>query len=267
MTNPDADPRIQSLPSPPSTPASLANDAAPRVGRTLRGAILFGLFVGLVMGPLVAALSCWLIGSITSLWQWVQVGAALGPVGGACIAFFERKVRGDLVKPDVATMICVCYGLIPAALIFLGAGEHVGRFSGFLLLGMMCAGPMLGLLIGAFLDRAFDSACQRLWGTAVTFTFLGLLACAGIGYLSAIVPTGPPADELARQVRSFILQEWRKHPQLDKASIQKLSLESKGGNDYEGFVEATIAGRPERFALTVQYKNGMIHWKLEPLKQ
>jgi hypothetical protein len=228
---------------------------APRktgLGHVLQG-LVFGAFVGLLMGPLVGEACSWLAGRDDLLWTGILIGAGLGPFGGAVIGVAERKLRGNLVRPDIATMIGICFGVLPG-LLSISPGFVCGLFE------VMIIGPILGGLVGAILDRAHEANRKKFWWTALRFFVTGLAACIGIGLLMIKMPLGPDQTELAQAAESRILKEWRKDPELRDATIHKVTLVRKTGKDYSGFVEATIGGRPTRFALKVKVHEGGLAW-------
>jgi hypothetical protein len=132
--------------------------------QTMPSGMLFGGFVGLLMGSLVAAACCWISGLMDFVRGWVLAGALVGSMSGFFIGIHERKRHGDLPKTNLATIICMVFGLLPALLIALGGiGLVRGKFSGLLCLGAVSAGPMAGLLIGGLLDRIYEGFLQRRW--------------------------------------------------------------------------------------------------------
>src|SRR5262245_46022039 len=141
MKNPDVEHQIQPLADvgEPSVPSGCIADS-PSVEDTIqRGAQRprtvatgadVGAFVGLPMGAVTGAACCWLTGLFDFLWHGVLIGTLAGPFAGALIGLKERKARGDLVRPDIATLICVVFSLLPAMLIGLqGMSAVRGKFS------------------------------------------------------------------------------------------------------------------------------------------
>jgi len=194
----------------------------------------------------------------------VLAGAVIGTLGGTIIGIKERKSRGDLVRPDIATFICVGYGLLPALLILLqGVGAVRGRLSGYVLFGAAFAGPMAGLLIGAFLDRAYEAGQRKSWGAALTFGIAGMAAWFGLGLFVHRMMEGPDPDELAKEVRSFLVQDWRKRPEMESLKIQKVSLVRVRNMEYAGLVDALEAGQVAQFSIrvTVEGQGFMVEWK------
>jgi hypothetical protein len=228
--------------------------------------MLFGAFAGLLLGAVAAGACCWVVDENEFLWHGALVGAVIGPVGAAAIGVRERKARGDFVRPDIATITGVIYGLFPALLIlFGGSGGIRGRFSGVLLLGAGCAGPMAGLLIGALLDRAYEASRGKLWRPALGFGLVSFAACIGILVLMARAAAGPDPDELAAAARSIILWEWRKDPDLQDAKIRKITLAHDHGKVYSGSFDAKIDGQVARFKLTVFVQGGDIEVRWLPM--
>src|SRR3989442_227881 len=186
MASPEPDHQIQATSSATSAPPPDAldrpqgNDITGRQ-RTRLGGTVFGALAGIPLGGLVSAVCCWLTDFGDYAWEGALVGALLGLGGGAGIGFLERTIRGDLLNPEIATIISGIFGLLVALLLLAGLGEDVaGKFRAFLFLGILCAGPAGGLLVGAFLDRAPEASRQGSWGWAIGFAGFAIVACAGV---------------------------------------------------------------------------------------
>jgi hypothetical protein len=232
--------------------------------RTVRSGIFFGSFVGTVMGALVGAACCWLMWLPDLANRAIVVGGALGLVGGVAIGWKERKSR----RPDIATIICASYWLVPALCMLLrGAGVVNGKFSGYLFLGMGFVGPMGGMLLGAILDRAYESIVGESWGKAFGFSAAGALACTWIGFGIATTNLGPDPKDLAWQTRSVILREWHKDPELQSATIEDCTLTYKSGRTYEGSFQATISGDLARFDLEVEVEGEILNIRWQPIDE
>ena len=91
------------------------------------------------------------------------------------------------------------------------------------------------------------------------------LACGAggvLGYLSIALVVGsiynrPTPSEIAATVKPLILQEWQKDPATRNATIQSIELTHKGGNEYVGYVKATIGGQQEQLLTML-----IVRWKL-----
>ena len=281
MNNPEAEHRIQPRADvgelPPSsgdiTDSPRVQDStrrAERRQRTVAAGTVFGAFVGLPMGAVLGAACCWLIGQFDFLSNGVLIGIFIGPLAGAFIGFMERKLRGDLVRPDTATFIGIVFGLFPALLLGLGGLSGVtGRFSGYLLVGAVFVGPMCGLLIGGILDRAFEESLKKSWGMAVTFAVLGVAVCVGLVCLIDSAAYGPDPKEVSREAKKIITREWSMDPELRDAAVQNVTLEHKGRTTYTGFANVTFAGQPERLSLEVLAEGDMltVSWTAAPSKE
>ena len=69
------------------------------------------------------------------------------------------------------------------------------------------------------------------------------------------------------EMQPLILQEWQKKPELKGATIQKVELVHKNGKLYTGFVDATVGGQRQRFALEVVLDGElMLSWELKLLE-
>ena len=273
MNEPDPENQIQPRPtgispaplSPGATDLSGADAAfSESKSRLVPRGQIFGALVGMLMGALTGMAVCWLLGLYDAQWDGVLAGVIIGTVGGAIIGIKERKSRGDLVRPDIATFICVGYGLLPALLIVLqGIGAVWGPLSGYALITAAFAGPMAGLLIGAFLDRAYEAGQRKSWGAALTFGIAGMAAWFGLGLFVHRMMEGSDPDELAKEVRSFLVQDWRKRPKMESLKIQKVSLVRVRNMEYAGLVDALEAGQVAQFSIrvTVEGQGFMVEWK------
>ena len=135
----------------------------------------------------------------------------------------------------------------------------------------------IGLLVGWYFGQGRaqakyvketygDEYDRRGWGRPL----LGAVACS-LAYFAAAVAVvaaleafrQPTAADLIDQVKPQILAEWRKNPALRDASIQNLTLAHQVGDTYAGTVDATIAGRPQKFALKVVTAGATFDWQVE----
>ncbi|MFO0966295.1 MAG: hypothetical protein U0793_12025 [Gemmataceae bacterium] len=253
----------ESLPLERASDAHADGNEVAASGERSSGNMLFGALVGLLAGPGVGAACCWLCGAVDYLWIGVIVGAAVGVFAGALIAMAERRIRGALARPDIATIICAIFGLAPALVLIPNALLSVhGRFSGFMFFGIIAAGPMSGLLVGAMLDRAHEAFLARTWWPALRYGGFGVAGCVGVLVAFLTIPWAPEPAEIERQARALLLSEWRARPGLKGVKIQKIALERKGARAYTGFVEAAVGGQMERFVLDVFYEGDGISLKL-----
>jgi hypothetical protein len=230
--------------------------------------MFFGALAGLLLGAVAAGACCWVVGQDEFFWHGTLAGAVIGPLGGAAIGVRERKTRGDLIRPDIAAIIGVAYGLLPALLIVLGGvGLVRGKLSGLLLIGAGFAGPMSGLLIGGILDRAYEARRRKSWRAALGFGLVGSAAAIGILLLIARASSGPDPEELVAPTRSAILREWRKDPELQGVKIRNLTLARDSGNRYSGFFDAIIDGQALRHTVTVTVHDADIEVRWAPLDE
>jgi hypothetical protein len=224
--------------------------------------LIFGAFVGFLMSVPTALACCWLLGLYESQAPAAFAGAMFGTVAGAFIGGMERKVRGDLVRPDIATIICFVFGLLPGLIIFVRAIR--GQFSVYGLVGVVFAVPMIAMLIGGLLDRAYEANRKRSLGATLVFALFGLAALAGLSFLLNKAMQGPDPDELALQVKAHLVREWRKRPDLETVKIRKVSLVHDQGMEYSGFIDASNRDLVEKFRIHVsvdrQDRQGFTAW-------
>lgn len=279
MKNPDGSHPIQSSPSTHSpfvsfecgADSSRLKDTVGRgekQQRSLLAGVGFGALVGLPLGAVASAECCLQMGLFDFLWHGVLIGSLTGSFGGALLGFTERKIRGDLVRPDIATFIGIVYGLLPALLTLLGSmGMVSGTLSGRLLIGSFFLCPMIGMLIGGILDRGFEAALTKSRSAALVFVISGLAACGGLLYGIDAAAYGPEPKDVIREARAIILTRWENQLELRNATIKKVTLVRKGRRMYTGFVDATIDGQSERMDLEVVVEDEILSLRLTPINE
>jgi hypothetical protein len=235
------------------------SDALPE-RRSLVTVTIFGAFVGLLMGAAVGAACCWLTGLYDFLRPAVVIGSLAGPFLGAVTGvFLERRVPNGLPRPDLATVICLVFSVLPALLVLLqGIGFLGGGATPLRLAGAVCAGPMAAWMIGALLDRAFDAKQKKSWGEALGSAVVAVAACIAIVWLFDANAYGPDPDELAWQAKNMLEDNWRKHPVLRDATVLKVTLVRHGRWTYTGHAEVTRAGQTERVPLEARVDGKML---------
>ena len=82
---------------------------------------------------------------------------------------------------------------------------------------------------------------------------------------SSATATPPSPDEVAAHLKPLILKKLREKPELATVVIDSIELVHKGGNAYEGFVNASLNGEAEKLAVEATLDGDMIGWKLKPL--
>ncbi|MBM4069277.1 MAG: hypothetical protein FJ271_10075 [Planctomycetes bacterium] len=234
---------------------------APELGRgrskTLPAALIVGVLAGIPVGSVVGTGCCWLIEYLDHIWVGALLGAVGGALAGGLIAFAERQVRGELVRPDTATMVAVVLNLIPALLILLFNLAWSGKMS-YWLATMVFAGPLLGLLIGGMLDRSYEAFQRGALGGSFVFAFIGLAGCGGLLFAIDQAAYGPSPNQVARETRDLLASEWRDDKEMNRATLDQVTLTRKGRNTYEGFADVSFDVFRERLALEVTVKYGMI---------
>jgi hypothetical protein len=242
------------LPPPPSPSADVF------------GRMLFGGLSGLTAGALVGAAGCWFVGRTDLVWLGGVFGAVFGSLGGVPLALWASRSSGDLQRQDVASTIGMTYGLLFIPLILLGAGGVSGRLSAALLLGMGMAGPMLGLLVGALLDRVYEGSRKNLWAVALVAGLLGVTTFVGIPAVYARLDPPPDPDVLAAKARKLILHEYEKNPKTRNATVRAIQLTHEEGNRYVGFAEVMVNGEGERLRLEVVVTDDGFTLTTEPIE-
>jgi hypothetical protein len=119
---------------------------------------VFGMAVGALMGGL-AGLACeFLLGCTDTVVEFVAWSVGLGVVvGAATVAYESYNGARWHDRPDIATHIGLILGIAPGILVLPMTAFVRGKFSGYLFIGVLFAGPMAGMLIGGVLDRIHDA--------------------------------------------------------------------------------------------------------------
>ncbi len=260
MNEREPDERIQADANPARPPAAdfVADDAGRR--RTRAAGTLYGAVVGMPIAALAAGLAAWLTEYEDDAWTFALFAALIGIPVGALIGYLERTIRGDFAKTDVATFVGGGFGLTIALLVLVGTFGSIG---GYWFLGMLCAGPMGGFLVGAIFDRAYEGFEQRLWGSAFGFVCLGMVACLAPIHL-IVTYSAPDPRVIERETMKAVLSNWQADPAFHKAKIRKVELERVEGRSYAGTMDAAIDGAVMRFDVEVQYRHGNINVRWKP---
>jgi hypothetical protein len=225
-----------------------------RPHRTRLAGVAIGALAGVPLGALAVAVCCWLADYGDYAWEGAIYGAAGGVVLGAATGLLERAIRGDLVRPDVATCLGIVCGVVVAAV----AVVQVVRTPAFyLFIGLVVAGPVGGLFLGGLLDRACEAGWQRRWGKALAVGGLGAAASVGGVYLIGAY-SDPQPDVVAGRVREIILAKWQEDPETKGARIRKVTLGRPTHRTYVGTLEATIDRNQERFDLEVYVRHNTV---------
>jgi hypothetical protein len=139
-----------------------ATDPIEATSPSLPRGVRFGACVGLFAGAAVGGFCCWLVGQNELLWPATLIVAVIGFTGGGFIGARQMRNPRKAGSPDIATYICVLYALFPAGLVLLGGlGWVFGKFSGYLVLAAAFGIPMAASLVGAILDRIYESSLRR----------------------------------------------------------------------------------------------------------
>ena len=261
MKDPDGDQQIQPQPSPASSSASFSEDAGPPMAveadrfdeprlRHRRSRMLFGALVGLLMGAVVGTACGWLFGFVDCVWGGTLIGALIGPLGGVLIGTRTGEGQGELVRPDIATIVCFLYGLVASGLSLFWTPRWAGQqveFATYIFWGS----PLAGLLIGALLDRAYEAGINRSRSRAVICGAIAVAACVALSWVLVAVGSRPVPEVVAAKARLLIQEHWQKTPELRGGTIQNVTLVHEGGNVYSGFMEAQLGGLTLHYRLKV----------------
>jgi hypothetical protein len=123
---------------------------------------------------------------------------------------------------------------------------------------------MIGLLLGALLDRATDELRDRRWGAAVLFGAAGVGLCAGLVSLIDSAAYGSPPEEVARIVQELITESWSEDPLMEGAVIDDLQIHRDGRRSYRGTFTTTIEGFAVPFTVQAWDDGDAVRVEWEP---
>lgn len=184
------------------------------------------------------AATCYVVGEWDRMQLSVVLGAAFGAVVGIAIVAISRLRNGEGPRQDVGAATGFIVGLSPAMMTVLKLG---GELSGALVVGAAFVGPMIGLLLGALLDRATDELRDRRWGAAALFGGVGVGLCAGVASWIDSAAYGSPPDEIAMIVQELITESWSEDPLMEGAVVERLRIHREGRRGYRGTFTTAIA--------------------------
>ena len=229
----------------------------------------FGALAGLPLGAAAGAACCWQMGLWDEFWQGVRFGMLAGPIAGALIGYLQGRLRAELVRPQVATFAGIGFGLLTAVLIgyMFFAGRITGRFSLLTLAGVTFTSPMIGLMIGGVLDRAFEEVLRKRWGVAAATGVVGLAISGGVIWLIDSSAYGPEPAEIGRLASAAILEDWSDNPELRGAEIQEVSIVRLGRRAYTGFIVLRVADEEVRFVVAASLQDEGVRLKCTPVNE
>lgn len=194
------------------------------------------------------------------------IGVVAGLVGGMLIGGIERRRRGDLVRPDLATMIGGIFGLGIALVAFVSGMASVrGNLTAFGLIGMAMAFPTAGILIGGLFDRSYEAAQNSRWRDAGVCCVVAVSASLSLIWLMLTYPTGTSAEDLVRPLTGMIYTEIRAEPEMRNAVVKNVVLVRRGNRDYSGTFEIVVKDRTHRYRVDAQLNDQMLSaaWHLD----
>lgn len=121
----------------------------------------FGALVGAPAGVAACWACFWIIERPRSLNVALAISAVIGLICGVAIACRQAKRADGCKYRDIASPICILYALFPALLNLCGIGGVERTVTGLLSLGLAFAFPAIAALIGALLDRLYESLIWR----------------------------------------------------------------------------------------------------------
>jgi hypothetical protein len=254
--------QIQSTPGPVTVPGQLRaapdqprheGDKLPRPVKSFPD-VTFGALVGLFVGAPVGAATCALLGLDEYCWPGALFGVALGALVGGLFGIWKRKRAIDRASWDVATYLCIAYGLVPALILFVT--ENVQY-----LMEAVWLGPLAGLMVGALFDRAREALFRNTPWRALRLGALAVAGCLGLLLVAPWLPYGPEPARLTQAVRSDLLREFEKDARVDVSTLKRDS-----GPRYSGTVRVTAGGHTEQFRVAVKlldYRGWAGNWSVQ----
>ena len=136
-------------------------------------------------------------------------------------------------------------------------GEKMGRLSRVLSFPIILAWLLsLGRKQIEFIKKSYGkNYIKRGWLKPLALATVLFIAYLMAGLLFHGMLSQPSPETAARIIEPNLLQAWRQKPELRDITIQKITLHSESGGNYDGFVDVILKGKAFRFPLKVQYKS------------
>lgn len=146
--------------------------------RRVPAGLIFGAYAGMLLGGLAGSACCWVTGNSDLLAKGASIGAVVGVVVGGMVGYFERKRRGDLVRPDIASYVGIVFGLIVGAVALSVSGSEFLPVAVFYLTFLA---PMAGTFLGGVLDRSYEARRIGAFWRSLIFGGIAVALVAGLG--------------------------------------------------------------------------------------
>jgi MFS family permease len=232
-------------------------------GTLLEGTV-FSLFAGLVLGATLGAVIPWLTDQFLFFWLGVSLGAFTGAGVGWLLGAAYRARWSKSTRAHLGTVLGVTYGIIPSLLLVaLGTRELRGLNSGYVLMGCLFAGPMVGLILGGILDRAFEEWQRNHRRLARRFGLTAMaVALLSIGFFDWLAQ-GPAPEALGNRVKQMLVSHWQERYGRHLTNFRPIELKRKGRMEYEGEADALVDGKSIHLTLEILLEDGTIKlsWK------
>lgn len=100
---------------------------------------------------------------------------------------------------------------------------------------------------------------------ALAFTATPFLVSVGSGAPGGgLSSSSLSTPELRSEVESNIRDTWAKKPELRSARIRRFTIVHRGGNQYDGLLEATIEGEEVILGVDITYDRSGFMWQIRP---
>jgi hypothetical protein len=123
---------------------------------------------------------------------------------------------------------------------------------------------MGGMILGAVLDRAYDSIGHGRWLTALGLGVADAAIAVGVVVLITTY-SDPDPEDVAREARKAIASHWNADPDFKKVKITQIKLDPPVHREYTGVMEVAIAERVQRYNLRVHFRHHAIDAQWAPI--
>jgi hypothetical protein len=213
--------------------------------------VLFGVLVGLSVSVPVGLATAVLGGFYEARWWGALLGAGLGSLAGGLVGAWRRKRCIDLARWDIATILCIPFGMAPAFFLFFASGVTGGRYYRELLIETALIGFIGGLAVGAIFDRGREASFAGARVRALVCWAVALAGCLGLALVAPQLPYGPAPAHMFKELRHGLYGEWADDPIWKKADIEDLKLARSPGERYTGTMRVQVAGERLQYRVEV----------------
>lgn len=123
--------------------------------------VLFGAVSGAILASIAGMVTTRLLVPSSPPYLSILMGAIIGAVTGAVAGSIHHSRRTTFNSSQLGVPLAIAFALIPSLILFLNAFSIAGGTSVKSVAAVGFAGVMVGMLLGATLDRVYETILKR----------------------------------------------------------------------------------------------------------